>query len=324
MKYKKKLRIQPENWRPLADEIPLSTPYLIFIDPSSKCNLQCKFCPNKIIKDKSVMSFSLYKKIIAQIKEFPEKIDTLRLYGFGEPLLCPSFTDMVKYARDLDVSNKIDTTTNATLLNPYFNLELAECGIDRINISVNGMSAKQYKNFSNYKIDFDKFVGNIGNLYSLVKGKTEIIIKLNGDYCSAEDCENFISLFSLISDGINIEHSMNCWPEFKVDNVNKKVGIYGQKPNEVKVCSYIFYQMTVHSDGKVSLCFLDYNNILSMGDVRKTKIKDIWESAMWNYWKFENLFGHREMLPVCKDCQQLKYGMPVNLDPYAEKILKRL
>jgi len=61
-----------------------------------------------------------------------------------------------------------------------------------------------------------------------------------------------------------------------------------------------------------------------MGDVRKTKIKDIWESAMWNYWKFENLFGHREMLPVCKDCQQLKYGMPVNLDPYAEKILKRL
>ena len=50
---------------------------------------------------------------------------------------------------------------------------------------------------------------------------------------------------------------MNCWYDFDGPKQNEEVGIYGQPIHEVDVCPYVFYSMSVNSDGAVSLCFLD-------------------------------------------------------------------
>jgi hypothetical protein len=36
-----------------------------------------------------------------------------------------------------------------------------------------------------------------------------------------------------------------------------------------------------------------------------------------------HLAKRRESTTVCKDCGQLKYGLPDNIDPFAEEILRR-
>jgi MoaA/NifB/PqqE/SkfB family radical SAM enzyme len=158
----------------------------------------------------------------------------------------------------------------------------------------------------------------------MAKGRCEVIIKINGDYCSEFDLRKFIEVFEPIADGVNIEHTAECWPGFKVDKVNTKIGIYGQQLSNVKICPYIFYSMAVHSDGKVSLCFLDWQRVLLMGDVNARTLKQIWNSDMWNFWRHDMLVGRRDQLPVCAGCQQLKYGMPVDLDGQAEELLKRI
>ena len=90
MKAELKPRINLENRTRLEEVIPLSTPMILFVDPSSACNFQCTFCPTgdrELIKStgrwQGHMDFDLYKKIIDDLKEFDKPLKVLRLYKEG-------------------------------------------------------------------------------------------------------------------------------------------------------------------------------------------------------------------------------------------------
>jgi len=316
-------RIQLENRIPLEPNLPLSTPWVIFVDPSISCNLQCKFCYHSSNNIKGIMKWDLYKKIVSDIRLFDSRIKTLRLYGFGEPLLNPHFADMVKHGKDEQIADTIDTTTNGSLFNPKLNLSIIEAGIDRINISVIGINAEQYKSFSNYSINFEKYVDNIAHLYHN-RNKCIIFIKINGDVISKEDQQKFLEIFTPISNGVGIEHIINCWQLPKLDNIkNKEVGVYGQPISHVEICPYILYSYCVQFNGEVSACFLDWNRKLIIGDVKEQSLVDIWNSDRMNNLRKLMLRMLRFSHPICKSCQQLVSGQPVDLDKYSEDLLRR-
>lgn len=314
-------RIQLENRTDLANEIPLEAPYLIFIDPSSACNLKCKFCMNDKIKDHQVMDFNLYRKIIDDLQEFEHPVKTIRLYGFGEPLMNPYFCDMVQYAKASDKVLAVDTTTNGFILNPVCNQELIDSGIDRINISINGMSDNQYKNFTGREVDFNKLVKDIEHLYS-IKKKTIIFIKINGDYLSEKEKDLFFKIFTPISDGCSEEHIMSCWYDTEIENINPNVGVYGQPLNNVKICPYIFYAYTIHANGETSVCFLDWNKKMIIGDVRYQSIQEIWNGNKFKEFRINMLCGIKN--DICARCDQLVRGMPVDIDVAAKNILRKI
>jgi len=329
MKAEIKPRIQLEDREPLDKAIPLGTPWVIFVDPTDVCNFRCKFCPSSdrellksVGRPLKLMQFRLFKKIVSDICEFDKPIKVLRLYLHGEPLLNPNFAKMVKYAKDSGCCERVDTTTNASMLNPKMNLEIVEAGLDRINISINGLDAKQYLEFSGVKMNFVKFINNIAHLYNNRK-QLEMIIKIDGDFLSEEDKKKFYDIFGDICDGIFIEHTMNCWYGFDGPKQNEEFGIYGQPIHEVDVCPYVFYSMSINVDGVVSQCFLDWSRILRIGDIRKESVKDIWNSDLFN--KIRILFLRKEMKWhfMCGDCSQLSHGMPVDLDDKAKELLMR-
>ena len=68
---------------------------------------------------------------------------------------------MIKYAKDSGYVDRVDTTTNASLLTKDLSLKIINAGLDRINISIEGMNSKQYLDFSRAKLDFNKLVENI-------------------------------------------------------------------------------------------------------------------------------------------------------------------
>ena len=147
-------RIQLENRTDLKNEIPLDTPFSIFIDPTSFCNFKCKFCMNQYIDKKQKMAFDLYKKIIDSLQDFENPIKTISLYGFGEHLLNMHFTKFVEYAKASSHLLYVDTTTNGSMLNHNLSRSLINSGIDRINISIEAMSSVKYKDFTGANINF--------------------------------------------------------------------------------------------------------------------------------------------------------------------------
>lgn len=326
-------RINLENRTRLEDIIPLSTPMNLFLDPSSVCNSRCKFCPtgdgNLIRKTKrwqGQMDYNLYKKIIDDLKEFDKPLNTLRLYKEGEPLLNRRLADMVRYAKESGSVKYIDTTTNGLLISPERMKPILDAGLDRINISVNGMSDDQYLQFTGIHVNFKKYVSNITKLYEM-KGNCEICIKITGDYLTEEEKTRFYNTFGNISDRIFIENMAPCWPEFDVEDrlgVEITKGIYQQPIGNVNTCPYIFYMLSINSDGTVSLCFLDWAHKLIIGDIRKQSLKEVWESDALFQHQFQNLRGNRKKNTVCAQCSQLSHGQPDNIDRYAEVLADRL
>lgn len=332
MKAKIKPRIDLENRTRLETVIPLETPFIIFIDPSDKCNFKCKFCPTgniELMKNTSgrnfgSMDFNLYKKIIDDLQQFEGKVKVIRLYKDGEPLLNKHFAEMVEYAKKSNKVDRVDTTTNASLLNKDLSLKIIEAGLDRINISIEGMNSQQYLDFSRANVNFEKLVENIDFFYKNKK-QCEMIVKINGDIISEEQKQEFYNIFGEIADGVNIESVMSCWPEFELDgiNVNMERGIYGQEIKEVMVCPYVFYSMSINSSGIASACYLDWERKLIIGDANKEKVKDIWNSKEMNDLRKLFLRKERKSHPICQNCGQLTHGMPDNIDDYAEELLKR-
>ena len=333
MKAQIKPRIDLLNRTRLETVIPLSTPFIINVDPADTCNFRCKFCPtgDRALMKKTpgrnhgIMDFGLYKKIIDDICEFDKPIKVLRLYKDGEPLLNSRLAEMIAYAKEKRCAERIDTTTNAILLTPERSIEIIEAGLDRINISITGINAGQYREFSKCKIDFEKLVENIRHLYENRK-QCEIIVKISGDILSEDDREKFYGIFGDIADGVYIEHIMACWPEFKLKGVkvNQEYGIYGQKIKEVLVCPYVFYSFSINSDGTASACFLDWSRKLIIGDARTERVKDIWKGKQLLEYQMLFLMKKRKEHPVCGNCGQLSHGLPDDIDDYANELLEKI
>lgn len=344
MKAKIKPRINLENRTKLEEVIPLSTPFILFVDPSSSCTFKCKFCPTghpDIIRNtgrwQGQMNFNLYKKIIDELKEFDKPLKVLRLYKEGEPLLNKNFPDMIKYAKDSGYIQYIDTTTNGYLLSPDLNRKILDAGLDKINISVSGVNSKQFLDFADVKINFDKYIENIVNLYNIREEygyECEICIKITGDFLTDNEKTLFYETFGNCADRIFIENAAPCWPEFDVESnsgisLSKTRGIYNQPTeekdeNNVDTCPYIFYSITVNLDGTVSLCFLDWQHKLIIGDVRKQSLKEIWNGDILYKHQMENLNGKRKENDVCRQCGQLTYCLPDNIDPYTKVLTEKL
>lgn len=317
-------RILLEKRTDLKSEVPLSTPYCIFIDPSSACNFKCGFCMNKYIEKPVIMDMTLFKKIIDDLDEFENPVKTIRLYGFGEPLLNKDFCNMVRYAKNSDKVLEVDTTTNASQLTPELIDDIVSSGIDRINISINSMNTEKYREFTNNQtIVFENIVNNVKELFEK-SGDIIIFVKICGDYLTDKEKDLFIELFSSISDGCDIEHTMNCWRDMNLDGVNKEVGIYGQPLEEVMVCPYVFYSFFIHSDGESSACFLDWNKKMLVGSVKDRSVKSLWDDEYMDSTRKLMLRKERKNHHVCHNCNQLLAGMPVDLDDYAKDILGRL
>ncbi len=333
MKAAIKPRINQENRTRLEEVIPLQTPMVLFVDPSSSCNFRCRFCPNgdaTLLKQsgrwQGQMEMELFERIVRDLQEFDHPLKVLRLYKDGEPFLNRNFAAMVRHAKRSGVCDTIDTTTNGFFLSPDTVRPVIDAGLDRINISVNGLSEEQFLSFTEVRVDFERYLDNIRQLYAM-KGSCEVCVKIAGDFLTDEEKERFYTLFGDCADRIFIENVAPCWPEFDIEDrlgITMDKGIYDQPLTEVRTCPYIFYSLSVNADGTVSLCFLDWARKLVVGDVRTKRLKEIWNDRPLYHHRIAHLSGNRMGNPTCAACGQLSHCMPDNIDPYADQLLSKI
>lgn len=322
-----------QNRTELQTVIPLKTPFILYLDPSSVCNLSCEFCPcgrahRDLWTDEKrdsvgIMDFDLYKKIIDDCQGFPDNIKVLRLYKEGEPLANKKLPEMIEYAHASGKFDTIDFTTNGTLLNPEVNRKLVAAGLSRINISVEALDAEGYKKISNVDLDYDKFVDNIRDLYEH-KGDCHIFIKTMTDKEKDEELEKrFYEIFGDICDEIAVEHIANCWPGF--ENTSEQVNVYhGAGYREYVVCPRIFYILTINANGSASHCIVDWNYKGIIGDAKTQNVVDIWNSKEYQEIRLAHLNCKRREIELCKDCMEIESAAVDNIDEYREMLLERM
>ena len=111
-----------------------------------------------------------------------------------------------------------------------------------------------------------------GNNLGLSKVETSYALIINPDVTLNNDAVNkfFLSINNLGDFGIIAPISQN--EKYNNFNINEDKEI-----KEVDICPYPFYSMSINSDGKVSVCFLDWSRKMIIGDANEHSLKEIWD-----------------------------------------------
>lgn len=315
----------------LGKAAPISTPFVVFLDPCGACNFSCKFCPCNqsdfmASQRHEKMSMQMFEKVLSDLKEFPEQIKVINLYGFGEPLLHPQYIEMIHQIKKRKLCRELRCTTNGFLLTPELNRELVQAGIDMVRISVEALTEQDYRNICGVNINFEKFIENIDNLYEVSRGtNTKVSVKtLNVALADDAAANRFYDIFEPISDYTYIQDTTQAWSEFEayVPEGNYEAGNIGDMKDEDKICSFALTNMAIHSNGSVGVCPQDWKFATEYGNVRDASLKDLWNSNKLKGFRIAHLSGNRRKIPYCRDCDVCVSNDDVR--KCADEIIRRL
>lgn len=303
----------------LSEVVPLTTPYKINIDVANACNFKCNFCfhaiDDKELKKSGfkphIMDYDLFKIIINQIEEFPERIKCIGLAGLGEPLLNKKLPDMIQLTKECDVADKIVITTNGSLLKREFSEALINAGLDEIIFSIEALNDKKYYDITMANVNFTEMVDNIRYLYNN-KGECKVFVKIaNIAFDELNDEKMFHEIFDSISDMAYVEKII---PQFKPVKYNTldldyEQTLYGKELLPIEVCSMIFYAMQIATSGNVCPCCVDYNETVVLGNVKTNHLYDIWNNNQFNEFRKIHLNKKRNNIELCHNCEYFIYNI---------------
>lgn len=318
----------------LHQQLPLDTPFSVHMFVSYFCNFACKYCLQALSKEelekkkfhKQFMEFSIYKKAIDDMVFFNKKVKALIFAGHGEPLLHKDIARMVAYAKEKAVAERVEIVTNGSLLTEALSDALITAGLDRLRISVQGVTAEAYQETMGKSFDFAGFIAQLQYFYQKKK-KTEVYCKIIDVAMKSKDEEKlFKKIFSPVADETAIEYEIPFVKE--VDNtVFKENFLCSKQGNGIsgaKVCSMPFYMMVVTPNGDVVPCCSTDVPIV-YGNLKEKTLPAIWHSPIVKGFCRIHLLGNREKHPICSSCSVPMFGLQEgdHLDDYAALLLDK-
>lgn len=289
-------------WNYKKNKITLnSLPTRLWIESTSVCNLRCIMCLNRDLSqnDKGFMDFSLYKKIIDEVKDY---VHDIYLHHRGEPLLHPRLADMIGYAKTNGINVRFHT--NGTLLNQKIAEDILSSGPDLVSFSIDGFSSEIY-NKIRVNGDFDKTISNIIEFLRLRKVKNtikpyviieEIEFPQYKDYYEPKTRKEFSKRFKNLGlDELIFKNLYNWAGDYEIPE--KPIDIHSK-------CTFPWYASVILWDGTVTSCPQDYFGRIKLGDITKKPLKQIWNDNPYRTLR-ENMVFSLENLSPCNKCDRL-------------------
>jgi radical SAM protein with 4Fe4S-binding SPASM domain len=314
------------DMRPLRELLPLDTPLSLMVDPSNGCNFRCVFCPTgdpqllrSVGRKSAVMRPEAFSKLVDGLRKFLRPVEVLHLYKDGEPLLNKWLAELISIARRSGRFERIETTTNGAFLTADRAAELIEAGIDGIRISVYGLDDRSYRANVGVAFKFETVVQNVTTLFALKSAKRpqlHVHCKIIDTGLSRADKQRFIDTFSPIADSVHID-SLTPWgnggDRDEILGRNAATGMTGAPIRlERKACSEPFMRLAVNSNGKVSVCCVDWAHETTVGDVNEQSLFEIWHGEPLRQFRLRHLMGQRKSIKPCASCHYVLGLNPKN------------
>ena len=108
----------------------------LYIEPTTKCNLNCKMCFRNTWFDEPICDLSL-EDFRHVIQTMPSSVETVFFGGMGEPLFHRNIHEMIRFAAETGVD--VELLTNGTLLSEDMINGLLDAGLSRLWISIDDL-----------------------------------------------------------------------------------------------------------------------------------------------------------------------------------------
>jgi cyclic pyranopterin phosphate synthase len=125
------------------------------ISVTDRCNFRCQYCmPLEGLPWLPKADILRYEEIAEVVRQLaPMGLRRLRITG-GEPTIRPQLASLIRLLRSIDGIEDIALSTNGVKL-PEMAAELADAGLDRINISADSLRPERVVQIARRDLDFD-------------------------------------------------------------------------------------------------------------------------------------------------------------------------
>ncbi|HNX82020.1 MAG TPA: radical SAM/SPASM domain-containing protein [Candidatus Omnitrophota bacterium] len=275
-------------------------PLVLNIEPTNRCNLKCFYCPRqKAHKGIGDMQWGLYQRIIDEAADKP-KLIMLNLHKDGESFLHPKFFDMIRYAKKKNVAETIHVNTNALSLTSNRIDRLLDSGIDDITISIDAARPQTYKRHKGADL-LAQVEHNVGNLFQrkhqrrlqrpFVRVK---IMEFEG--IEKEEIREFFVKWRTVADMVQVT-GIHSW-----SGAINGIRVTDEQTQKRYPCAIMWYALVINWNGQATVCSVDWNTEINVGDANTTTIHDIWNSAAIKKARLLQLRGKYQTHHVCKKC----------------------
>ena len=238
---------------------------------------------------------------------------------------------MLKIVKTQVAVDRVELTTNASLLTDEIIEGLIANELDYVRVSIYGVHEEEFKRITNSYFTPEKIYTNVKKLRQrrdlLGKKKPFIYAKMIDTFSIDNDI--FIEQYKDIADEVCIEAPMN-WSNTEDDFINK---LYEGKGEEVHtaiskeykekyVCPYPFHTLSIRSNGDVVVCCVDWLRDTKIGNIFEETLKDIWNGEKLYQLRCQHIDRRKHENRSCANCEiPLRISEMDNLDMITKDIL---
>lgn len=270
-------------------------PKEVLIELTNICNLRCPMCYSfEAKRKKGFMEMEIFEKAVRQVKDFG--IRNVHLYTVGEPLLHPRIIEMINFAKSY--KRTVYIFSNGMLLNEQMSQKIIDSNLDYLIFSVEGVKKEKYENIRR-GAQFEKLLNNIYQLKK-IRGRNKLPKIEIWSIITDEDrikLLEFKEFWSNYADEIKFVHLANQGGYIK--------NIIAAKPLPKVIrhpCGSLWQSMIVLWNGDVSVCCVDFDGKLIVGNIERKHLKNIWYSRRYKKMQLQHSQGRFQAIPACAEC----------------------
>jgi radical SAM protein with 4Fe4S-binding SPASM domain len=293
----------------------LGLPISVSIEPTTSCNLRCPQCPSglrEFTRDTGMLKDDFFKAII---DELSPHLAYLTFYFQGEPYLNPRFLEMVKYASSKRIYTA--TSTNAHFLNDENARKTVESGLNRLIISIDGVTQESY---STYRIGgiLDKVLSGAENIVKWKKKLNSSTPYTIFQFLVTSQNEHQIPAIKELGKKMGIdevrlktlqvyvyEEGNALLPKDEHFSRYRKIkdGTYAINNKLLDHCWRSWQSCVITWDGNVVPCCFDKDAKHTLGNIKEQSFKTLWNSKPYNDFR-QALLRSRKEIDICTNCTE--------------------
>jgi radical SAM protein with 4Fe4S-binding SPASM domain len=290
-------------------------PFSVSIEPTTACNLACPECPSglkQFTRPTGKLSLDLNTHIL---DELGKQLFYINYYFQGEPFLNPQFLELVKEAKKRKIYTA--TSTNAHFINQKKAMEIVASGLDRLIISIDGLSQETY---SSYRVNgqLEKVIRAAKHMFEAKKSLKSKTPHLIFQFLVVKPNEHEVAGIFKLGKEIGLDevrlktaqvydykNGNPLIPENSQYSRYKKMknGQYRLKAETGNHCWRMWSSTVITWDGKIVPCCFDKDAHHILGDVSSNKFQKIWKSKAYKTMR-KNILHDRNKIDICKNCSE--------------------
>ncbi|MFM8433535.1 MAG: SPASM domain-containing protein [Bacteroidota bacterium] len=289
-------------------------PIAITVEPTTSCNLRCPECPSGLrsfSRPTGMLDPLLLENLLKQVHR---KVPYLTLYFQGEPFLHPEFLDLVRIAKRYGMYTA--TSTNAHYLNEETARSVIDSGLDRLIISIDGVSQSTYEQ---YRVggSLEKVLLGARNLVAARKSASRkpylvfqfLVVRPNEHQVDeVRELARSIGVDRVVFKTAQLYDHADGHPLMPVDPRYSRYqqgadGKWRIKNTLDNHCWRMWHSCVMTWDGKIVPCCFDKDASHVMGDLNTHSFREIWFGEAYKSFRQQLLRG-RDSIDICRNCSE--------------------